>query len=84
MDRLKSLMNTLRRLANDKTIDFKGAKLAIWKCIFEELDKAGREPFLRELRKQAADEEMDAPSELVKLFWRDVLRYASAPTKPKL
>jgi hypothetical protein len=84
MDRLKSLMNTLRRLANDKTIDFKGAKLAIWKCIFEELDEAGREPFLQELRKQAGDEEKDAPSELVKLFWRDVAHYTSNPTKPPI
>jgi hypothetical protein len=56
-NQLKSLMASLRTLANDPnvgSIDWvKGAKLAIWKCICEGLDEAGRDPFLQELRKEA-------------------------------
>src|SRR5258705_5367281 len=74
MGRFESLMVTLRNLSRRPDAGssdcIKGAKLAVWKCILEELGEVDREPFLRKLRKQANDEEKNAPDEQVKLFWR--------------
>ena len=88
MRQLKSLMVTLRNLSRRPDVGssdcIRGAKLAIWKCIFEELGEADREPCLRELRQQANDEEKNAPDEQVKLFWRDVAQYEPDAKKPPI
>ena len=88
MNQLKSLMVTLRNLSRRPDAGSSdcigGAKLAIWKCNFEELGEVDREPFLRELRKQANDEEKGAPDEQVKLFWRDVAQYEPVLNKPPI
>jgi hypothetical protein len=79
-----TLRNVSRRPDAGSSDCIKGAKLAIWKCNFEELGEVDREPFLRKLRKQAGDEEKDAPDELVKFFWRDVAQYEPDPKKPPI
>ncbi len=76
--RFAKLMEALRKLAlleDDKSVET--AKLQIWNY-FQPLIS------LETLRAQAIAEENKAPSDLGKLFWRDVAAYCLYPTKPKI
>ncbi|MGB6663033.1 MAG: hypothetical protein WBE14_16770 [Xanthobacteraceae bacterium] len=73
-------LRSIVRLDDHKSVE--AAKLQIWRCI-QPLVEADKKPFLERLRTEAIAEENKAPSDLAKLFWRDVAEYALSPTKPK-
>jgi len=84
MDRIfGSLIDTLQRLAKDDKIEFSAAKVAIWRCISEEVHANDKKAFSEKLRERAISEERDAPTTLEKSFWRDVAEFALNPERPK-
>ena len=68
----------LRKLALDDDKNVAAARVQIWNYFQPLITSQER------LRTEAIAEKDKAPSDLAKLFWRDVAEYALSPTKPQI
>jgi hypothetical protein len=74
------LMIALRKIAHqgDNRVE-----VEIFDCI-QRLPEAKKKSFQERLCTEAVAEEVKAPSDIEKLFWKGVAQFALSPSKPKI